>query len=356
MVYQVIPLFQDPAQKDRPGLLVEQLREAIRLKHYSIRTERSYVDWVKRFIFFHQKRHPRDMGGGEIRSFLSFLARERNVSASTQNQALNAVVFLYKHVIRKEVGQFGEFERARVSRRLPVVMTADEVMRVLNLMEGTTRLMAETLYGAGLRLMECVRLRVKDIDFELNQITVRDGKGAKDRVTMLPGRVKQGLQEHLVRVERLHRQDLDQGYGHVHLPKALKEKYPNADRAWSWQYVFPSKNPSMDPRGDGRKQRHHVNETVLQKAVQRAVRLAGLAKLATVHTFRHSFATHLLQAGYDIRTVQQLMGHEHVTTTMIYTHVLNTPGVSVKSPLDIFTSKAKIGGETTTDALGARTI
>src|SRR3989304_3366115 len=313
--------------------LLDQVREVIRKKHYSIRTEQAYVDWIKRYILFHQKRHPKDMGENEIARFISFLAMEKKVAASTQNQALNAIVFLYKQVLHIELGDFGHTERAKNPERLPTVMTKTEVGQVLASMSGVHQLMAKLLYGCGLRLMECVRLRVKEIDFGQNQVIIREGKGMKDRSTMLPAQLKPALLEHLERVRIIHEQDIKDGLGEVYLPFALARKYLDAAREWGWQYVFPSERISKDPRSD-KMRRHHIDESGLQRAVQKAVRRAGLAKPASPHTFRHSFATHLLEAGYDIRTVQELLGHKDVSTTMIYTHVINKGGMGVQSPLD----------------------
>jgi integron integrase len=313
--------------------LLDQVSEVMRFKHYSIRTEQTYREWIRRFILFHGKRHPREMGAAEVGRFLSHLAVQRHVASSTQNQALNALVFLYGQVLHLELAQIGEIERAKGPQRLPVVLTHAEVQRVLNGMSGTCQLMAKLLYGTGMRLMECVRLRVKDVDFEKNQVVVREGKGFKDRVTMLPEAVKPALAEHLKRVKLLHEKDLAEGNGRVYLPYALKEKYPAADREWGWQYVFPAACLSRDPRG-GLIRRHHANEQVLQRALKDAVRLAGIAKPASCHSLRHSFATQLLENGYDIRTVQELLGHKDVSTTMIYTHVMARPGIGVRSPLD----------------------
>jgi integron integrase len=325
--------FQVIEAENKEPRLLDQMRDVIRLKHYSIRTEQSYLDWAKRYILFHGKRHPRDMGATEVRAFLTHLAVDLNVSAGTQNQALNALVFLYREVLKQGLGSLEEVVRARTSRRLPVVMSVEEVQRILDNMEGVYRLMAHVLYGTGLRLMECLRLRVKDVDFDRNRITVREGKGFSDRMTMLPAVLKPALREHLDQVKKLHEQDLAHGYGQAYLPFALKEKYPNADREWAWQYVFPSKSLSKDPR-TGEVRRHHIHEYSLQRAVKIASRVAGLTKPVSVHTFRHSFATHLLNDGCDIRTVQELLGHKDVSTTMIYTHMLDKPGVGVRSPLD----------------------
>ncbi|MBI3607647.1 MAG: integron integrase [Nitrospirae bacterium] len=323
----------DSGTLQKPRLL-DRLRDAIRVRHYSIRTEQAYLQWVRRFIFFHNKRHPDEMGRPEVEAFLTHLAVEGRVAAATQNQALNAIVFLYKQVLKREVGQFEKLVWAKRNPRVPVVLTISEVTAVLNHIEGVVALMARLLYGSGLRLMECCQLRVKDVDFDYRQITVRDGKGAKDRVTMLPASLVEPLKGHLPSVKALHERDLADGFGAVYLPNALERKYPNANRAWGWQYVFPASHRAVDPRS-GMTRRHHVDPSVLQRAVRRAVRLAGLTKPATCHTFRHSFATHLLANGSDIRTVQELLGHQDVSTTMIYTHVLKQGGLGVKSPLDL---------------------
>ena len=316
-----------------PRKLLDQVRDAMRLKHYSLRTEDTYVEWIRRYILFHQKRHPKDMGVADIEAFLTHLAVVDQVSASTQNQALSALLFLYRYVLNIKLDQPIHATRAKRPERLPVVMTRDETRRVISALAGQEQLMAQVLYGAGLRLMECVRLRVKDIDFTRRQIVVRAGKGDKDRVTMLPESLVQPLHNHLDRIELLHQHDLSTGRGTVYLPEALARKYPNANREWGWQYVFPADNLSTDPR-TGLTRRHHFNERNLQRAVKQAVKLAGLTKPASCHTFRHSFATHLLENGYDIRTVQELLGHKDVRTTMIYTHVLNRGGLAVRSPLD----------------------
>ena len=318
---------------EQPKKLLDQVRDVLRLKHYSYRTEQSYVDWIKRFILFHHKRHPQDLGRAEIEAFLTYLAVEGNVAASTQNQALSALLFLYREVLRIELDGPLDAIRAKKPARLPIVLTRAEVHQVIEGMTGTYQLMAKLLYGSGLRLMECVRLRVKDIDFEQREIIVRDPKGGHERVTMLSASLVTPLQEHLKRVKLLYEQDLAAGYGQVYLPYALDRKYPNASREWGWQYVFPSDRLSTDPRS-GITRRHHVDESNLQRAVKDAVRLARLAKPASCHTFRHSFATHLLESGYDIRTVQELLGHKDVKTTMIYTHVLNRGGLAVRFPLD----------------------
>ncbi len=322
------------ASQDKPKLL-DQVRDVIRRKHFSIRTEQAYVDWIRRFILFHNKRHPAEMAEQELTEFLTHLARDVHVAASTQNQALSALLFLYKEVLRQEIGWLSNVQRAKRPARLPVVLTRDEVHKIFAHLHGMQRLMAGLLYGSGLRLMECVRLRVKDVDFGYLRITVRDGKGAKDRVTMLPVNLAKLLERHLQRVRAQHEEDVEAGFGCVYLPFALARKFPKADREWAWQYVFPSPRLSVDPRAqDKEKRRHHIDESVLQDAVKKAVRASGIQKPATCHTLRHSFATHLLENGYDIRTVQELLGHKDVSTTMIYTHVLNRPGIGVKSPLD----------------------
>lgn len=313
--------------------LLDQVRQKIRIKHYSIRTEQAYVDWIRRYILYHQKRHPQDMGKPEIEQFLTHLAVERNVAASTQNQALSAILFLYKEVLQQDIGWLDGMEHAKRPARLPVVLTVTEVRAVLAHLDGRHRLMANLLYGSGLRLMECVRLRVKDLDFEYRQLTVRDGKGQNDRRTLLPESLIEPLKTHLADVKIVHDQDLQEGFGDVYLPFALARKYPNAGREWGWQYVFPASRRSIDPRSE-LERRHHLEEQTLQRAVKDAVRTAGIAKPASCHTLRHSFATHLLMAGYDIRTIQELLGHKDVSTTMIYTHVLNRGGRGVASPLD----------------------
>jgi integron integrase len=320
-----------PQNPTKPKLL-DQVRITIRTRHYSIRTEKSYIHWIKRFIYFHDKRHPAEMGEPEITAFLSYLATQKNVASSTQNQALCAIVFLYKHVLKQKIGEL-DLVWAKRSKKLPVVLTREEVKRVANQLSGSKWIMVYLLYGSGLRLQECLRLRVKDIDFDYNQIIVREAKGGKDRTTMLAEIVREPLQKHLQKVKKLHDQDLAAGYGTVYLPNALERKYPNAIREFGWQYVFPSRNLSVDPRS-GRKQRHHLLPDVLQTAVKVAARNAGIRKHVTPHTFRHSFATHLLQDGHDIRTVQELLGHNSLETTMIYTHVLKKGGLGVPSPAD----------------------
>ncbi len=286
-----------------PKKLLDQVREAVRTKHYSSRTEQTYVEWIKRFILFHKKRHPAEMGAPEVQAFISFLAVERHVAASTQKQALSAILFLYRNVLNHPV-EVPDILRPEASVHLPTVLTHPEAMQVIEKMSGTSQLMAKLLYGAGLRLMECLRLRVKDVDFGNHQIVVRDGKGEKDRVTILPDSVIPALQTHLTDVKAIHQKDLGEGYGEVSLPYALDRKYPNAAKEWSWQYIFPASQRSRDPLS-GKTKRHHLDESVLQKAVRQAAHVAGLDKPVSPHTFRHSFATHLLQNGYDIRTVQQ---------------------------------------------------
>jgi len=313
--------------------LLDQVRDKIRLKHLSIRTEQAYVDWIKRFILFQQKRHPADMGAAEVEAFLTHLAVEGKVAASTQNQAKAALLFLYREVLAIQLPWLDTVEQAKVSRRLPVVLTQTEVKSLLDRLQGTQQLIGRLLYGTGMRLMECMRLRVKDVEFERHELIVRDGKGFKDRMTMLPDALVEPIKTHMGRVKALHEEDLQAGYGSVYLPYALEKKYPNAAREWGWQYIFPSIKLSVDPRS-GVTRRHHADEKGIQRAIKQAVRDAGLVKPATPHTLRHSFATHLLQSGYDIRTVQELLGHKDVTTTMIYTHVLNRGGRGVESPLD----------------------
>jgi len=323
---------QDSTQKPELKLL-DQVRGKIRLKHYSIRTEQAYVDWIKRFVLHFGKRHPRELGAAEVEQFLTYLAVQGKVAASTQNQAKSALLFLYKEVLALELPWLDNVEQSKVPKRLPVVLNRDEVQAVLSRLSGTHWLIASLLYGSGMRIMECLRLRVKDVDFKRREILIRDGKGFKDRVTMLPGSLAATLQTHLAKVRGLHETDLQRGYGAVYLPDALERKYPNSAREWGWQYVFPSAKLSADPRSD-EVRRHHVQDQSVQRAVKQAARDADLVKPATPHTFRHSFATHLLESGYDIRTVQELLGHSDVSTTMIYTHVLNKGGRGVISPLD----------------------
>ncbi|HLB00204.1 MAG TPA: integron integrase [Bacteroidota bacterium] len=320
-------------QAPRQPKLMERLGAALRARHYSQRTETAYTQWIRRFIYFHKLRHPQEMCEPEINAFLTHLAVEGKVSASTQNQALSALLFLYRHILNREIGELGEVIRAKKPRQLPVVMTRDEVKAVISYLFGDKRIIAMLLYGAGLRLMECLRLRVQDIDFNSNQITVRDGKGDKDRVTMLPQSVKPMLTEHLQKVKSLHEKDLNDGWGRVELPFALDRKFLNAPRLWQWQWVFPQERRwrNRETRQEGR---HHIDESLVQRAVREAVARAGLTKRASCHTFRHSFATHLLEGGYDIRTVQELLGHSDLRTTMVYTHVLNRGPIGIKSPVD----------------------
>jgi integron integrase len=320
--------------EDRPRRkLLDTVRDEMRAAHYSYRTEQTYVFWMKRYIFFHHKRHPRDVGPDGIRTFLTDLAVNQHVSASTQNQAFNALIYLYRKILRVEPGRLEGIPRAKGPKRLPTVLTRDEVNAILAAMTGTTHLIASLLYGSGMRVMEGLRLRVKDLDFEKGTVLVREGKGDKDRVTMMPALLKPALERELARGRLIHEVDVKRGFGRASMPGALRLKYPNADRSWGWQYVFPSKGLCADPIS-GLEVRHHLHESVIQKALKRAAALAGIVKHVGPHTLRHSFATHLLEAGTDIRTVQELLGHKHVSTTMIYTHVLNRPGISVKSPLD----------------------
>jgi integron integrase len=319
-----------------PLRLLDQVRHAIRLRHLSRETEKAYVGWVRRFILFHRKRHPEMLGEPEITAFLSSLALDRKVSASTQNQALSALLFLYREVLRREVAWLEELVRAKRTRRIPVVLSRAEVHSVLSRLAGTPRLMATLIYGSGLRLMECARLRVKDIDFASHQIVVRSGKGNKDRVTLLPGAVEAALNKHLERGRVQHLADVQAGAGWVEMPHALARKYPNAGREWGWQWAFPATRMYRHAE-TGQRRRHHLHESVLQRYVKAAIREAGLVKPAACHTFRHSFATHLLEDGYDIRTVQELLGHKDLSTTMIYTHVVNRGWGAVRSPVDRLT-------------------
>jgi integron integrase len=315
--------------------LLDDVRRVLRLHHYSIHTERAYVEWIVRFVRFHSMRSRADLLPAEakIEAFLTDLAVHGNVAAATQNQAMNALVFLYKRVLNQVLE--GRINAVRADKKInvPVVMTRDEVAAILSLMEGTPQLVAKLLYGSGLRIMEAVRLRVKDIDFPMKQLTVRSGKGDKDRFTTFPATLTPFLQNHLARVKTLHQQDRAQGHGEVYLPHALARKYPHTATEWGWQYIFPARDVSVDPRS-GVTRRHHVDPSVINKAIKMAVRRAGLTKTISAHTFRHSFATHLLQRGTDIRTIQQLLGHTDVATTMIYTHVLQQGGQGVPSPLD----------------------
>jgi integron integrase len=326
----------DPAAPDPlpgpPGLL-DRVRQALRARHYSRRTEQAYAAWITRFVEFYDRRDPGEMGEREVNEFLTHLAVSERVAAATQNQALAALLFLYDSVLHRPLGRVEGVVRARRPRRVPVVLTREEVRAVLDSLDGTTRLVCALLYGSGLRLLECLRLRVKDVEFQRNEITIRDGKGGKDRMTMLPATMKAPLQAHLGKVRRQHEKDLARDLGRAPLPDALARKYPGADRQWAWQWVFPASSHYVDAH-TGVRHRHHLHESVIQRAVKEAARRAGLTKPASCHTFRHSFATHLLEDGYDIRTVQELLGHKDVKTTMIYTHVLNRGGKGVRSPMD----------------------
>ena len=322
-----------PAMDARSPKLLDRVRHAIRTRHYSRRTEEAYVHWIRRYILFHRKTHPSEMGVAEISRFLTFLAVDLHVSASTQNQALSALLFLYKDVLAMSIGDIPPVVRARTPQRLPVVLSRDEVGKLLRALAGQERLVVMLLYGAGLRLEECLELRVKDFDFDRQQIVVRQGKGQKDRVTMLPSAAREGLTAHLARVRQVHDTDLARGLGRVVLPFAVARKYPNAATDWRWQFAFPAARICRDPRWGG-PSRHHLHESVVQKAVARAARQAGITKRVGPHTMRHSFATALLEDGYDIRTVQELLGHRDVRTTMTYLHVMNRGALGVKSPMD----------------------
>ena len=317
----------------KPPKLLDQVREVLRTKHYSYRTEQTYIEWIRRFILFHQKRHPKDMGADEVQTYITYLANERNIAASTQNQALSAIVFLYKYVLQKEMIFPSDIIRPGRPERLPTVLSHAEAMSVIGHLSGVPQLIAKLLYGSGLRIMECMRLRVKDLDFENHQLIVRAGKGENDRATILPDSLIPTLKAHLETVRTIHQMDLKAGYGEVPLPYALARKHPGASKEFAWQYVFPASARSVDPVSK-RTQRHHLDVSVAQKAIRQAALLAKIDKPVSPHTFRHSFATHLLQSGYDIRTVQELLGHKDVKTTMIYTHVLQRGGLAVKSPLD----------------------
>ena len=327
------PVGQAARSPASPPRLLDQVRATLRARHYSRRTETAYVGWIRRFILFHGKRHPLELGEAEVTSFLTSLATRRNVSASTQNQALSALLFLYREVRSRDLPWLDGVVRAKRPVRLPVVLSRDEVAALMRQLHGVEWIMATLLYGAGLRLLECCRLRVKDMDFDRREITVRDGKGGKDRVTLLPERTAAPLAAHVERVRRQHEGDLRAGNGSVELPAALERKYPRAAWEWGWQWVFPATRHYMDARS-GRRRRHHLHESVLQRAVREAALKSGFAKPASCHALRHSFATHLLEAGYDIRTIQELLGHRDVSTTMIYTHVLNRGGRGVRSPMD----------------------
>jgi integron integrase len=327
------PIFT-PHPTPKPKKLLEQLRNAIRVKGYSIRTEKTYAEWVRRFIIFNHKIHPRDLGSVDIENFLTYLAVDQNVASATQNQALSAILFLYKNVLKIEIDPNSiNAVRAKKPKRLPTVLTKGEVKSLIIHLSGKYKLMAQMMYGGGMRVMECLRLRVKDIDFENQLIIIRDGKGAQDRVTVLPLNIREKLQEHLVRIQSLHQVYLDKGFGSVYLPGALERKFPQINTEWKWQYVFPAGRVSVDPRS-GLQRRHHASSSSLQRAIKRAAHLAKIDKRVTSHTLRHSFATHLLESGHDIRTVQELLGHKDVKTTMIYTHVLNRGPLAVRSPLD----------------------
>ncbi len=322
-----------PLEADRPGKLLAEARARMRRLGMALRTEQAYVGWIRRFILANGKRHPCGMGALEVEAFLTHLAMQGRVAASTQNQALSALLFLYREVLGVELPWMEEIRRAKRPKRLPVVLAREEVQALLDELDGIHWLMASLLYGTGMRLMECVRLRVKDVDFGRGEITVRQSKGAKDRRTMLPARLRDPLRAQLRETQRIHQRDLAAGFGEVWLPDALERKYVGAAREWGWQYVFPARRRSVDPRS-GVVRRHHHEESLLQRAVKSAVRRAGIAKPATCHTLRHSFATHLLEDGYDLRTIQELLGHKDVATTQVYTHVLNRGGHGVRSPLD----------------------
>jgi len=317
-----------------PTKFLDRVRWHLSAKRYSIRTEQVYIDWIRRFILFHNKRHPEQMGEEEIAAFLSHLNLDLHVAASTQNQAFSALLFLYQQVLDRKLAFITGVERVRRPAKVPVVFSRSEARSVIAQLQGDYRLLAELLYGSGLRLMEALRLRVKDIDFAASHITVRQSKGMRERITILPDRLREPLRHHLQRARELHQADLARGRGSVYLPFALERKYKNAARDWRWQYVFPAAKLSVDPRS-GETRRHHISEKNLQNAVKNAIRAANVPKGASCHTFRHSFATHLLESGSDIRTVQELLGHKDVSTTMIYTHVLNRPGLGIRSPLDV---------------------
>lgn len=321
------------AIKVKTPRLLDMVRDELRFQHKSFHTEKAYTYWIKKFVFFHQLKHPSKMGNQEVKAFLEHLAIKENVAPSTQNQAFNALLFLYKHVLKSEITDLQDTIRAKKPTKVPVVLSQNETAKIINAMHGLPRLMVQLIYGGGLRLKECLRLRVKDLDFEAQQLHINAGKGNKDRRTLFPSQLHQAINEHLRYVKSIHCQDLADGYGEVHLPYALEKKWAGAAKDWRWQYVFPSRSRSIDPR-TGKMRRHHLNETYLAHHVKKARALTGVQKVIRVHTFRHSFATHLIEKGYDIRTVQELLGHDSVETTMIYTHVLNTPGISVKSPLE----------------------
>lgn len=326
-----------PAQPETPPKdkkLLDQYRDALRVKQYSQRTEKTYINWVRSYILFHNKRHPKDMGIPEIREFITHLVSDKKISGSTQTQALSSILFLYRHVLRIALDENALVEfRPQKAKTVPVVLSKEEIKSVIANLSGVNKIIAQVMYGGGLRVMETMRLRVKDIDFANHQVIVRDGKGDDDRSTILPDSVVEPLKHHLEQVRRIHQKDLAKGYGSVYLPFALERKYPNASKEWVWQYVFPAASLFKEP-GTGITRRHHLHETAVQKAVKEAARLARVDKHVTPHTFRHSFATHLLQNNYDIRTIQELLGHKDVKTTMIYTHVIQRGGLAVKSPLD----------------------
>ncbi len=340
-----------PAPPGQPRLL-DRVRHAIRARHYSLRTEEAYVGWIRRYILFHKKRHPAEMGETEINAFVTHLAVEGPVGASTQTQALSALLFLYRHVLEKPLPDLGTVIRAKRPGRLPTVLTRAEVRRVIRNLDGTPRLVAILLYGTGMRLLEGLRLRVKDLEFGNNRIVVRDTKGGEDRVVPFPLVVRAEMPSWLARVKRTHERDLADGFGAVHLPDAIVRKFPGAEREWGWQYAFPGEHRSRDPRGkepppgsagaEQPERRHHLHETVVQRALRRAVLDAGISRRVSCHTFRHSFATHLLEEGYDIRTIQELLGHKDVKTTMIYTHVLNRGGRGVRSPADALWARSGV--------------
>ncbi|AFN73824.1 Integrase [Melioribacter roseus P3M-2] len=317
--------------KDKPKLL-NQVRMALRTNHYSLKTEEAYIGWIKRYILYHNKRHPNEMGAEEIKKFISFLANEKNVSSSTQNQALNAILYLYKNIIKKEINFVDGISYVKRIRHLPTVFTREEAQKIIAELEGVVQLFVKMLYGTGMRLSEGLQLRVKDIDFEAKQITVRDGKGEKDRITILPEKLIEPLRGHIKKVRNLHLKDLQKGFGFTVLPYALERKYPNASKEFIWQYVFPAKSFIYDKERK-LKYRYHIHESVIQKAVRSAIQKANINKQGSVHTFRHSFATHLLESGVDIRTIQELLGHKSIRTTMVYTHVMNK-FKGIRSPLD----------------------
>lgn len=322
---------------DSMSEIIQETKRLIRLKHYSYSTERTYLQWIERFLEYARqsaKKAITETDASDFKNFLSHLALAQRVSASTQNQAFNAILFFFRYVLGKEVGNLADTVRAKRGQKLPVVFSVEEVKRLLACMTGKDFLIAGLLYGAGLRLMELARLRVKDVDMDLNTLTVRSGKGDKDRTTILPATVKDQLKNHLIEAKSLHESDLSRGYGEVHLPDALSRKYPNAGKEWAWQYVFPANNLSVDPRS-GRVARHHISDSAIQEVIKKAIRKAGIPKHASVHTLRHSFATHLLMNGVNIREVQELLGHKNVETTMIYTHVLRDMSKAPKSPLDL---------------------